>query len=91
MRTSDRDMFSKYETSRKTLNESDAVTQKMLQFGKAIGHLEGAILVELGRLKGVQVELNSGEINQSIKNLQDALNAAKQLAPQASTETPEQK
>lgn len=91
MRTSDRDMFTKYQSSRKALNESDAVAQKMLQFGKALGHLEGAVLVELGRLKGAQVELNSGEVNQTIKNLQDALNTAKQMAPQAPIETSEQK
>jgi len=91
MRTADRDIFSKYESSRRVLNESDAIAQKMLQFGKALGHLEGAVLVELGRLKGAQVELNSGEINQSIKNLQDAINTAKQLAPQAPIESAEQK
>ena len=87
MRTADRDMFSKYESSRKVLNESDAVTQKMLQFGKAIGHLEGAISLVLIRLKGSQIELNSPDVNQAIIQLQDALVKAKQMAPGFSSET----
>lgn len=86
MHQSDNELFAKYADIRKTLKEQQdlklpADTQKLMNTNKALGHLEGAISLVLIRLKGVQIELNNPEVNQAIKQLQDALVKAKELAP----------
>lgn len=86
MHQSDNELLAKYADIRKTLKEQQdlklpADAQKLLSTSKALGHLEGAISLVLIRLKGVQIELNNPEVNQAIKQLQDALVKAKELAP----------
>ena len=89
MRKTDIDIFSKYTESRKIIKESseEEFRNKMMGYGKALGHLEGVLIYELQRLKGAQVELNSPEINRTIKSLQDALLNAKQMTETPATET----
>jgi len=89
MRKTDIDMFSKYVESRRIIKESseEEFRNKMMGYAKALGHLEGILKYELQRLKGAQVELNSPEINRSIKSLQDGLNSAKQMTETSGPET----